>query len=168
MTELEHPSEPHRQAASSHSHNAISQAWEEGAWTSDEKSEEGEEGEPGDEDQVEPASLDDDAGGESDNLPKAYSDIEDDWEAEVGNISLSAPQEIHHGHLCSSAISASPAVTESLELYFRLNITLITDRLSHGRPETSFLVYVGGVLGFSSDRESFQPARCFPAHACLL
>lgn len=152
ITELEHLSHPH---------DATSQAWEDGAWTSDEDREEWEEGEPDDEEDEDGVTrLQEDGGAETDTLPRACSDSEEDWEAEVSSLSPSAPQGMHHRHL-HSAVSASPAVTEFLELIFRLNITLITDRFSHGRPETSLLVYFSGVLGFSSDRESFQPARNF-------
>lgn len=52
---------------------------------------------------------------------------EGDWEAEVGNVVAFCSPGMHHGNLCSSAISVSPAVTELLGLCFRLNITLNTD-----------------------------------------
>lgn len=118
VTELEHVSEPHGQAASPPPHDAISQTWEDGAWTSDE------------EDEDETMRLEEGGGGETDILSRACSDSEDDWEAEVGMYCPLAPQGMHHGHLRSSAISVSPAVPDLLELCFRLNITPITDRFS--------------------------------------
>jgi hypothetical protein len=76
---------------------------------------------------------------EDGELPDAFSasgDSDDDCEPEVRDSSLSRPQGMHHSHDSSAKHTTSLAVAEFLELCFQLNTALITDRFSHGRPQT--------------------------------
>jgi hypothetical protein len=99
--------------------------------------------------------------GEPQDIRSTYGDSDDDWEAEVSDSSLTGTRGMHHCHISSPTSTASPVVVEFLERCFQLNTALITDRFSHGRPQTSLLVYFSGVLGFSGRTEGFQPARNF-------
>jgi hypothetical protein len=82
---------------------------------------------------------------------------DDEWEAEVSSLG----EGMQSDYIDCQRTTIGPAVTEILELIFRLNIAPITDRFSHGQPNTSLLVYFSGVLGFSPDGQGFQPAKNF-------
>jgi hypothetical protein len=51
------------------------------------------------------------------------------------------------------------AVSKLLEFIFELNIMFITNEFTNGQPCSNPLVYFSGILGFSADARSFQPAK---------
>ncbi|QGA19823.1 hypothetical protein EYB26_007518 [Talaromyces marneffei] len=55
-----------------------------------------------------------------------------------------------------------------LEKLFQLNIIFLTDEFTDGQPSSSLLVYFSGILGFSPDTQSFQPAKSFTPHLSAL
>jgi hypothetical protein len=58
--------------------------------------------------------------------------------------------------------------SKCLEQLFQLNIMFITDEFTDGQPSSSLLVYFSGILGFSPDAQSFQPAKSFTPHLSAL
>ncbi|QGA21644.1 hypothetical protein EYB26_009355 [Talaromyces marneffei] len=56
----------------------------------------------------------------------------------------------------------------SLEKLFQLNIIFLIEEFTDGQPSSSLLVYFSGILGFSPDAQSFQPAKSFTPHLSTL
>ncbi|KAH6977643.1 hypothetical protein EDB80DRAFT_738181 [Ilyonectria destructans] len=50
------------------------------------------------------------------------------------------------------------ACDDLLEWLLQLSITLTTEKFHKGQPSSTLLVYFSGIIGFSADRQYFQPA----------
>ncbi|PNP53054.1 hypothetical protein FNYG_15785 [Fusarium nygamai] len=102
-----------------------------------------------DDENVEAWELDDDEDGESDHDNSGHYNGFDEHAA-------GTYQDTSSG---ISGDSAASAFSQFLELLFQLCVTLSTESYLDGQPSSTLLMYLSGILGFSSDCQRFQLAR---------
>lgn len=84
-------------------------------------------------------------------------DTDDAWLCEVEPDKNNRRCEFKH----ESRFPDDSAMTEFLELLFKLSISLSKQRYTDGNPGSTLLVYFSGIFGFSSNYQHFMLARQF-------
>ncbi|KAH7010838.1 uncharacterized protein B0I36DRAFT_225623, partial [Microdochium trichocladiopsis] len=78
-------------------------------------------------------------------------------------------EKVQYANIKNQAIVPSPALSQLLELLFKLCITFYTEDFADGHPSSTYLVYFSGILGINPDGRGFRTARLYtPSLSALI